>query len=75
MLISTGASFMDFNTILTETKCQLDILLKKGPHSVDELWKTWLDSMAQQKQQLFEGNQAVPGANMILWFHINFLSI
>ncbi|OQR95171.1 hypothetical protein ACHHYP_00243 [Achlya hypogyna] len=47
----SGASCMDFNTILTETQCQMQSLLRDEPASVAELWQRWSDRISQQYLQ------------------------
>lgn len=58
----SGATCMDFNTILAETRCQLQLLLKEKPNTVNELWEIWLGESSRQKQQIQEGNLPKPVA-------------
>ncbi|OQR91487.1 hypothetical protein THRCLA_08977 [Thraustotheca clavata] len=47
-LVQASASCMDFNTILTETRCQLQTLLNEHPASITELWQNWSEHISQQ---------------------------
>ena len=51
---------MDFNTILAETKCQLEALLREKPMTVDEMWEIWVEARSRQNQQLNDGNLEKP---------------
>ncbi|KDO27099.1 hypothetical protein SPRG_07811 [Saprolegnia parasitica CBS 223.65] len=47
----SGATCMDFNTILAETQCQIQSLLRDEPETISDLWQRWSDRISQQYLQ------------------------
>ncbi|EQC42117.1 hypothetical protein SDRG_00957 [Saprolegnia diclina VS20] len=47
----SGATCMDFSTILTETQCQMQSLLRDEPETISDLWQRWSDRISQQYLQ------------------------